>query len=250
MSREPKTLLTTPFVSLLPASISGDARIQAAAAALDAVQPATARGIPNLLIWARLLGARPDDLLPPLRRLAAASQGSGGLAPLTEPELDLLAWQLHVDGYETARNPEQKRLMVLESIALHRKKGTPWAVERAVGILLERTAQVREWFEYGGRPYFFRVRFDVTEAGFDVPTLTDVLRQIVEWKNVRSWLDLIETTATLPLPARYGLAVTGHSRTRVTFWMPPVPAPAFGVGARLAVVTRIAPAVQGVSHAA
>ncbi len=93
----------TPLAALLPGSIRDDATIAAAAASLDPIRRVLAGGIPNILLWARL-DPTPGYLSPPLQRLVNLG---GGLKPLIEAELELLAWQLHVDFRETAATPAQ-----------------------------------------------------------------------------------------------------------------------------------------------
>jgi hypothetical protein len=47
--------------------------------------------------------------------------------------------------------------------------------------------EVVEWYEYGGRPYFFKV---VASSALNDPFIYDrVLRTVYELKNVRSWLE-------------------------------------------------------------
>lgn len=105
-----RRLGSTPFRELLPDSLSGDASMRAAAAALDGVLDATTHAIPGVLLYARLAHdtgfVEPVAMLPPLARL---SELSGGLASLPEPVLDHLAWQLHVEGYEAAVDVAAKR---------------------------------------------------------------------------------------------------------------------------------------------
>ena len=54
---------------------------------------------------------------------------------------------------------------------------------------------------------------------------TDAMRLIFDYKNVRSWLDCLETVTTRPLPV--SIAVAGIMRTmnRVRLWFPPRPVP-------------------------
>ena len=148
-----RRLGTTPFRELLPDSLSGDSSIRAAAAALDTVLDAAARAIPGVLLYARLAHdtgfVEPVAMLPPLSRL---SELSGGLASLPEPVLDLLAWQLHVEGYEAAVDVAAKRQLIAGSLLLHRRRGTPWAVRTALEAALHVPATVQQWFEYGGEP--------------------------------------------------------------------------------------------------
>lgn len=219
-----RRLGTTPFRELLPDSLSGDASIRAAAAALDTVLDATTRAIPGVLLYARLAHdtgfVEPVAMLPPLARL---SELSGGLASLPEPVLDHLAWQLHVEGYETAVDVAAKRQLIAGSLLLHRRRGTPWAVRTALEAALHVPATVQQWFEYGGEPYFFRVRLDVSDAGLDETGVTDAMRIIYDYKNVRSWLDCLETVTTRPLPASVAVGGIMRSVHRVRIWFPPRP---------------------------
>lgn len=122
------------FRDLLPGSISGDATIRAIADALDPLFAFIIRSIPNLLIWHRLAvtAGRPvPGMLPPIARLVAAA---GGLTPLSTAELELLAWQFHVDFREVARTDAELAGMVLDSIPWHRIKGTPASIRRALAL--------------------------------------------------------------------------------------------------------------------
>lgn len=107
--------------------------------------------------------------------------------------VDALAIQLHCDFYDSRLPLEIRRKLVKTSIAWHRIKGTPAAVEMLLQTLYQ-DAHVSEWFEYGGRPYFFRVEVDIsnTEEGANPDTMAQVKRVIELAKNVRSWLDLLE----------------------------------------------------------
>lgn len=140
----------TPFYDLLPGSIRDDATITAAAASLDPSRRALALGIPNVLLWARL-DPTPGYLSPPLQRLVDLG---GGLKPLTEAELELLAYQLHVDFRETATTREQLAAMVRNSIPWHRIKGTPASIKAALslfgysGITIEEDGEGDYWAVY------------------------------------------------------------------------------------------------------
>lgn len=54
------------------------------------------------------------------------------------------------------------------------------------------TAVVKEWFNYGGKPYFFKVKVSTTNVSFDERTLNTLERLIYDFKNVRSVLEAIE----------------------------------------------------------
>ncbi len=213
-----KYLGSTFFQELLAHSIAEDPAMRAAAEALDGVLNTATRAIPRVLLYARLAHAAGRDLLPPLARLA---EQMGGLTPLDDRTLELLAWQLHTEGFEVALTTQAKEALVNESVPIHRLAGTPWALRRALELALETDVLVPEWFQYGGRPYFFKVRFAVPPAGLSEVRQREVFRLIYEKKNVRSWLDGVETESVLPLPEYIGTGLAGHTATRPRLWFPP-----------------------------
>ena len=110
---------------------------------------------------------------------------------LLEPVLDLLAWQWHVDFYELAKNIDAKRSMVLNSIAWHRKKGTRWAIIKALEMLGVE-AKFTAWYEEGADPYTFAIDAKLTRdfwerVDWTKPTQT-IRRAIQESKAERSWM--------------------------------------------------------------
>ncbi|WP_265280625.1 phage tail protein I [Verminephrobacter aporrectodeae] len=46
-----------------------------------------------------------------------------------------LSWALHVDNWDEGSSPAQKRQAIRDSVHVHRKKGTPWAIKRALAAL-------------------------------------------------------------------------------------------------------------------
>ena len=160
-----KDIESVSLLDILPSSILTDPQIAAAAKALDTELQAVTNATVETLHLPRL------DELP-------------------ESVVDLLAWQWHVDFYEPiGMDIDTKRRLVKESIAWHRMKGTPAAIEAVASAAFDKTT-VKEWYEYGGKPYYFKI---VTE---DVTTDKDILnrlrRAIDSVKNVRSWLEEIE----------------------------------------------------------
>ena len=112
------------------------------------------------------------------------------LDELTGDVLDVLANQYHTDFFEPTMSDELKRFMIRDAIRFHRIKGTPQAVEEIVRkVYID--ARVEEWFEYGGEPYFFRIKQDITDTGelTDRETLDRVRAIVRETKNARSWLE-------------------------------------------------------------
>lgn len=79
--------------------------------------------------------------------------------PIPEMLLDIIAKEEHLDYYDDRLSAEQKRALIQSSWTVHRKKGTPQAIEDVVSIILDK-AKIVEWFEYGGDPYHFRIEID------------------------------------------------------------------------------------------
>jgi phage tail P2-like protein len=107
---------------------------------------------------------------------------------IDENLLDLLAWQLHIEGYELATTIEQKISMIKNAFLLHKYKGTPYAIKQvfeSLGI----TAELQEWFQYGGNPYMFKILLDTVIS--DEETYIELVKLINEYKNIRSWLESI-----------------------------------------------------------
>lgn len=147
---------------ILPSSISGDATVK------EIVQAISGR-LAQLGEQAELV-----LILPRLKKLS-------------EEIVDELAWQYHVDFYDVAADITKKRELVRKAIARHRYKGTPAAVEEVCSAAFD-TAEVVEWYEYGGEPYHFRVRM-VQESIPDETAMAEMVKAVNSAKNTRSWLD-------------------------------------------------------------
>lgn len=102
--------------------------------------------------------------------------------------LDLLAWQFHIEGWELAKTEEEKKAFIKKAIELHRYKGTKWALEKVLDIL-KLKGEVKEWFQYNGQPYGFKVEVTSVTKEFNAEKVQRLYKLIDEYKNVRSWLE-------------------------------------------------------------
>ena len=105
-----------------------------------------------------------------------------------EELLDLLGWQFHIEGYDLAKTVEEKRRLIKNAIELHRYKGTPYAIKKVLEAL-GLQGEVKEWFEYNGKPYHFKVDLGVQNREITPELRNKLLRLINEYKNERSWLE-------------------------------------------------------------
>lgn len=156
------------MLDILPPNLLTDKKIRVITEALDAELHEITKCIKRCQLYSRI------DELP-------------------EDVIDLLAWQFHVDFYEPiGMNIKTKRKLVKESIAWHRIKGTPAAVEMMLSSTFGRLAKVSEWYEYDGEPYHFKV--SVKTKNFPTIESLGLAKQgVLAAKNTRSVLDSIKT---------------------------------------------------------
>ncbi|MGU72383.1 phage tail protein I [Campylobacter jejuni] len=97
------------------------------------------------------------------------------------------AYDVSIDGL----NEKEARKLISKALFLDRYNGTAFAIKEALYAVFP-TAVVKEWFEYNGKPYFFKVKVSTTNVSFDERSLNALERLIKNFKNVRSVLETIE----------------------------------------------------------
>ncbi len=181
-----KTLTDISFLDLLPASISSDPVIVAAARALDGELAKTTANINAINIWSRI-----DEI--------------------EEPLLSMLAWELHVDYWDQAWPDSAKRETIKKAYILHMIKGTPAAVVEAIKTVWN-DAEIEEWFEYDGAPGYFRAYTDETLSAEMIDRFVEMINA---YKNCRSWLDKLGVKRGLDCSLNVGLFPRLGGSTRI-----------------------------------
>ena len=113
---------------------------------------------------------------------------------LPSDALPHLAEQYHITGNEgwlQALSENEKRNLIKSSIKMHRYKGTKYAIEE-IFKTLNIVGNVEEWFNYGGKPYYFKVILQIFNRSINEETEEKLRALINEYKNERSWLEQIE----------------------------------------------------------
>lgn len=177
-----------------------------------------------------------------LRSHAGMSLSTAGIYyridELTEDVLDMLAYDFKIDWWDYSYTVEQKRETLKNCWNVYRMKGTKRAIEIAASAIFPDT-EVVEWFEYGGRPYFFRLRIDATDDEVNSDRHKNVIKRINYYKTVRSRLEgitYIVRSAGVAV-ARVGAALAGcYLRTAVNIAVPgPLERPHGNIRVRTAV---------------
>lgn len=106
---------------------------------------------------------------------------------LSEHWLDILAYDLHVDWYNYDYPIDAKRAIIKDSVRVHQKLGTKAAVERALGGI-HPLSEIEEWFDYGGKPYRFRIVLDTTKSRVQAD-YDEIIKTVDIYKRLTAHLD-------------------------------------------------------------
>ena len=168
--------------------------------------PPPLKNDPNMLALARVIAEQLQITAQQIKQNIIYAR----IDELDEQTLDVLAYDLHVDWYDYSYPIEVKRATIKDSVKVHRKLGTKYAVETALGAVFPGT-RVLEWFEYGGDPYMFKVVIGATTAGVSAERQAAVLERVQFYKNLRSHLEAIsyqiEKNATVQVAAVHSVGV-------------------------------------------
>lgn len=107
---------------------------------------------------------------------------------LEEPLLAILAHDFKVDWWDPSYSLEEKRKTVKGSWRVHKLLGTKAAVETALRAVYPNTT-VEEWFEYGGKPFHFRIWINLTDDDIDSDRMRRILDRLIYYKSLRSHND-------------------------------------------------------------
>ncbi len=155
---DPKT------IKLIPHFMRVDSADQAIAQAIDTLIKVPGAKVKTLRVWDQI-----DNL--------------------DEGMLDELAWELDVDWYEDTMPIEVKRETIKTAQLIKEHRGTKWAVEQ-VAINSFGDATVLEWYEYGGKPFHFKVS---TSYPLDTQALIDKFRKQINFaKRASTVLEEVE----------------------------------------------------------
>ena len=198
-----KTLQNVSLHDIAPSSIKNDINVNAIIEALDPELKLITSDIQQEFILSQI------DSLP-------------------EEIINYLAWQFHVDFYDLAKDLSAKRSQVKDSIQWHMKKGTAWAIIKALDMIGV-DAEFINWYEDNSTPYTFKIkaviRHDYYNYGDKEKIIEHILRAIYESKAARSLLSnldakLIESTQ-LKIYAGIAQGESGNALINISLPEPP-----------------------------
>ena len=173
-----RDIYTVNFADYLPAALKHDPKMRAIAETVTREALRVSGDIENVLIYSRI-----DDL--------------------PEALIDILAYDMHVDWYDYSYPLKVKRDILKGSVRVHKKMGTKYAVEKALGALYPQS-EVEEWYQYEGEPHHFHIVCDVTENRVTA-SFQDIINAVMMYKRLSSHLDEVVYQASV------GIRVETHT---------------------------------------
>lgn len=123
---------------------------------------------------------------------------------LPKEMLDLLAVELNTQYYDASRGINLKRSLIKNTLVWYMNTGTPAAVTELVEAVFG-NGEIKEWFEYGGTPYCFKIYTS------NINTTDDMIQQVTELvgriQNVRSHLEEVVVEVMKQLHLYHGCVV-------------------------------------------
>lgn len=101
--------------------------------------------------------------------------------------LDMLALDLNTQHYDNSLQIQSKRELIKNTMVWYRGAGTPEAVEKLINAVFG-DGRVEEWFQYGGKPYMFRI---LTNADSRPEAIEEFEKLIRKVKNMRSHIESV-----------------------------------------------------------
>lgn len=156
-------LYDSQITDILPEYLSGRAEVQALSYALHLAMMRLLDYCRNISVFSAI------DIVP-------------------EYVLDMLALDLNTQYYDTSLDIEAKRRLIRNTMEWYITAGTPSAVEELVASVFGE-GEVKEWFEYGDSPFFFKIITNATMSPGVEEMFTKMIGRV---KNTRSHFRGIE----------------------------------------------------------
>nr|WP_319488601.1 phage tail protein I [uncultured Caproiciproducens sp.] len=123
---------------------------------------------------------------------------------LDENVCDLLALTLDIHAYEQTLSIETKRDLVQGALKASLYKGTALTVQNVI-TAVHGGATLKEWFDYSGDPFMFKIFIDTNRKGISINDYDKLMDNISAYKSARSVLEGI----TINLKSQASMAFGG-----------------------------------------
>lgn len=155
-------------------------------------------GVPRVLQkqpWVEALSRAVLDLHRQTMGFIDGSQIYTAIDTVSEAVLDALAVSWKIDWYDPEYDLEQKRRIVQTALTIRRTMGTAAAVKAQADAIYPGST-VEEWYEYGSKPGYFRLRVNIMtveeQEKFAAMSMAEVERRLAAAKRFSSHLEEVE----------------------------------------------------------
>lgn len=127
------------------------------------------------------------------------------LSMLDDAVLDLMAEELKTQYYSASLDRDTKARLIQNTIRWHMLAGTRTAVEELVTSVFESDG-VKEWFEYGGDPFYFKIDTELDFSSDLFAVFRDMIKKV---KHTAASLEhvALKKSVFLPMQVQCGTAV-------------------------------------------
>lgn len=157
-------IYSTDFSEFLPGALRHDPKMIALAKTLTEQLLTVSGSMDNVLIYSRF-------------------------EELPEEIVDVLAYDMHVDWYEYNYPLQIKRDIVKNSVRVHKRMGTKYAVENVLNSLHPQS-HIEEWFEYGGTHHCFRIVINADNKEYKID-IDRIIKSISMYKRLSAHLESV-----------------------------------------------------------
>lgn len=180
-------------------------------------------GLPRIVAaqpWAQVLSAVYGELQGKMLELLDEGVTFFEADNCTEEMLDQMAVYLKIEWYDSTASIETKRKVVKAAIEIQRYAGTVKAVREQVNSIYQ-NAEIKEWFDYGGTPGYWRLRVNAEDTDIQYHSIEEMERLLGYTKRLSAHLERI-TYVTKPKenPHAYIAAVSCSMATSCVVRMP------------------------------
>ncbi|OCR90219.1 phage tail protein [Campylobacter fetus] len=106
-----------------------------------------------------------------------------------------------------SRSIEETKELLNAPLKTYFLEGTSYAINKVLSTYFS-SSSIKEWFNYDGDPYHFKISVIIENQGIDISSLDEMEKIIYAYKNVRSVLDGF----LIDLNAKVGTSYIGASR--------------------------------------
>lgn len=153
--------------------------------------------------WAKAISFATSQMFKLILTMADATLTFSKVDELDHDVLDILATDLRVSNYNQSYSLDLKRKLVKFALQYWATAGTKAATEEVVKAIFG-DATISEWFEYGGKPGYFKI--SITDTALTDADVIEFKRVAENVKRLSAWLDkIVLEMKTDPLTVHLGV---------------------------------------------